>query len=247
MITRRQAIKATLFTGAAIAAAQPLRSLKAEPSPSPAASAAPAPTGPFKLPALPYAYDALEPHIDAETMMIHHDKHHAAYVAKLNEAVVADPALGTMSVEEILKNLDKVQESVRKAVRNNGGGHYNHSLFWQMMDPKGGGEPAGDLAKAITAKFGSFADFKTKFGKEALGTFGSGWAWLVLNGKELEIDSSPNQDSPLSQDKMPLLGVDVWEHAYYLKHQNRRPEYVEAWWNVVNWNFVSDRYKGGVS
>ena len=242
MITRRQAIKATILTGAAIAA-QPFRSLRAESTPAPSPSAAP--TGPFKVPALPYAYDALEPHVDAQTMQIHHDKHHGAYVAKLNEAAAAQPAIGTISVEELLKDLDKVPESVRKAVRNNGGGHYNHSLFWQMMKPKGGGEPTGDLAKAIATKFGSFADFKTKFGKEALGVFGSGWAWLVLSGKDLEIDSTPNQDTPLSQGKIPLLGLDVWEHAYYLKHQNKRSEYVQAWWNVVNWDFVQQRYTAG--
>jgi len=244
MITRRQAIKATILTGAAIAA-QPLRNLRAESSPAPSPGAPAAPAGPFKVPALPYAYDALEPHIDAQTMQIHHDKHHGAYVAKLNEAVAAQPTLGTMSIEELLKDLDKVPESVRKAVRNQGGGHYNHSLFWQMMKPKGGGDPTGDLGKAIAAKFGSFADFKKKFSKEAVGVFGSGWAWLVLNGKELDIDSSPNQDTPFSQGKLPLLGIDIWEHAYYLKHQNKRPEYVEAWWNVVNWDFVQERYKTG--
>jgi Fe-Mn family superoxide dismutase len=234
MITRRFAIKATLLSGAALLS----RELQAQPAPA----AAPAPTGPFTLPPLPYAYDALEPHIDAKTMEIHHDKHHAAYVAKLNAAVVSQPALGSESLEEILKKLDKVDESIRKAVRNNGGGDYNHTLFWQMMKPKGGGEPAGDLAKAITKTFGSFTAFREKFSKEAGGVFGSGWAWLVLSGKGLEIDSTPNQDSPVSEGKVPLLGLDVWEHAYYLKRQNRRPEYVEAWWNVVNWDFVGDRF-----
>ncbi|HEY3901816.1 MAG TPA: superoxide dismutase [Chthoniobacter sp.] len=237
MISRRQALKTTLAAGT-ILAAPALRKLKAQAPASPATAS----TGPFKLPDLPYAYDALEPHIDAETMHIHHDKHHAAYVKKLNDAVAQQPALEKMSIEEILKNLSGVNEPIRKAVRNNGGGHYNHSLFWQMMKPKGGGEPTGALAKAINRKFGSFAEFKTKFSKEAADVFGSGWAWLILDHKELEIDSTPNQDSPISTGKTPLLGIDVWEHAYYLKRQNRRPEYVEAWWNVVNWDFVGERY-----
>jgi superoxide dismutase, Fe-Mn family len=236
MITRRSAIKATILSGAALLS----RDLQAQQAPP--SAPAPAPAGPFALPPLPYGFDALEPHIDAKTMEIHHDKHHAAYVAKLNAAVVSQPALGSKSLEEILKSLDKVDESIRKAVRNNGGGDYNHTLFWQMMKPKGGGEPAGDLAKAIAKTFGSFAAFKEKFSKEAGGVFGSGWAWLVTSGKGLEIDSTPNQDSPVSEGKVPLLGLDVWEHAYYLKRQNRRPEYVEAWWNVVNWDFVSERF-----
>jgi Fe-Mn family superoxide dismutase len=244
MITRRQAINATLLTGAAIAT-QPWRNLWAEPTlPTPPTAPAPPPaTGPFKLPPLPYAYDALEPYIDAETMRIHHDKHHAAYVEKLNGAVATQPSLGTLSVEEILKSLDHVDEPIRKTVRNNGGGDYNHTLFWQMMKPKGGGEPTGELGKAIAAKFGSFADFKKKFGGEATGVFGSGWAWLILDGKNLAIDSTPNQDAPISQGKTQLLGIDIWEHAYYLKHQNRRAEYIEAWWNVVNWDFAEERYK----
>jgi Fe-Mn family superoxide dismutase len=246
MITRRQAIKTTLFTGA-ILAAQPLRDLRAEPSIVPTPTASPAPAGPFKLPPLPYAYEALEPYIDAQTMHIHHDKHHAAYVEKLNGAVALQPDLGALSIEEILKSLDKVNEPIRKVVRNNGGGHYNHSLFWQMMKPKGGGEPSGELAKAISDKFGSFADFKKKFTAEAGGVFGSGWAWLLLDGKSLAIDSTPNQDAPISQGKVQLLGIDVWEHAYYLKHQNKRPEYIEAWWNVVNWDFAEERYKGALA
>jgi len=234
MITRRFAIKATLISGAALLS----RDFQAQAAPTPA----PAATGPFTLPPLPYSFDALEPHIDAQTMEIHHDKHHAGYVAKLNAAVASQPALGSEPLEEILKKLDKVDEGIRKAVRNNAGGDYNHTLFWQMMKPKGGGEPAGDLAKAITKTFGSFAAFREKFSKEAGGVFGSGWAWLVVSGKGLEIDSTPNQDSPVSEGKVPLLGLDVWEHAYYLKRQNRRPEYVEAWWNVVNWDFVADRF-----
>ena len=243
MLTRRQAIKATLLTTGALAAPM-LRAVRAQsPSPRPTASAAPAPTGPFTLPPLPYGYDALEPYIDAKTMEIHHDKHHATYVKKLNEAVATQPALGKMSIEEILKHLTRVDEPIRKTVRNMGGGHYNHSLFWQMMKPQGGGEPQGDLATAIGSSFGNFADFKTKFSKEATEVFGSGWAWLVLDGKKLDIESTPNQDSPISTGKTPLLGLDVWEHAYYLKNQNRRADYIDAWWNVVNWDFVSDSYK----
>jgi len=241
VLTRRQAIKATLLTTGALAAPM-LRTLRAQsPSPQPAASAAP--SGPFTLPPLPYGYDALEPYIDTKTMQIHHDKHHATYVKKLNDAVAMQPALGKMPIEGILTHLSRVDESIRKTVRNQGGGHYNHSLFWQMMKPQGGGEPQGDLATALGATFGTFADFKTKFAKEAADVFGSGWAWLVLDGKKLEIESTPNQDSPISQNKVPLLGIDVWEHAYYLKNQNRRADYVEAWWNVVNWDFVSESYK----
>jgi len=213
-------------------------------SPAPEAKPSEAPSGPFKLPPLPYTYDALEPHIDARTMQIHHDKHHATYVKKLNDAVALQPELGQMPIEDILKNLGKVNETIRKTVRNQGGGHYNHSLFWQMMKPQGGGEPQGDLANALSTKFGSFAEFKTKFSKEAADVFGSGWAWLVLSGKkELEIVPTPNQDSPISQCEVPILGLDVWEHAYYLKNQNRRADYIEAWWNIVNWDFALESYK----
>ena len=244
MLTRRQAIKATLLTTGALAAPM-LRTLRAQsPAPEPASPApSPGSTGPFTLPPLPYGYDALEPYIDTKTMQIHHDKHHATYVKKLNEAVATQPALGKLAIEDILKHLSRVDESIRKAVRNMGGGHYNHSLFWQMMKPQGGGEPQGDLAKAIVSGFGTFADFKTKFSKEAAEVFGSGWAWLVLDGKKLDIESTPNQDSPISLGKAPLLGLDVWEHSYYLKNQNRRADYIDAWWNVVNWDFVSDSYK----
>jgi Fe-Mn family superoxide dismutase len=241
MITRRQAIKATILAGGALATPM-LRNLHAQ-APAPEAKAPEAPTGPFKLPPLPYAYDALEPSIDTKTMQIHHDKHHAAYVKKLNEAVVSQPSLGQMQIEYILKNLGKVDEPIRRTVRNQAGGHYNHSLFWQMMKPQGGGEPQGELAHALNAKYGSFAAFQTKFNKEAMDVFGSGWAWLVLSGQELEIEPTPNQDSPISQGKIPLLGLDVWEHAYYLKNQNRRADYIAAWWNVTNWDFVSERYK----
>jgi Fe-Mn family superoxide dismutase len=241
MITRRQAIKTALLAGGVLATPI-LREARAQ-SPAPDPQPAEAPTGPFTLPPLPYAYDALEPYIDARTMQIHHDKHHATYVKKLNEAVASQPDLGKMEIEDILKDLAKVNPPIRRAVRNQGGGHYNHSLFWQMMKPQGGGEPQGDLAAAMTASFGPYADFKTAFGKEAAGVFGSGWAWLILDGKKLEITSTPNQDSPVSAGKVPLLGLDVWEHAYYLKNQNRRPDYIAAWWNVVNWDFVADRYK----
>jgi Fe-Mn family superoxide dismutase len=197
---------------------------------------------PFTLPPLLYAYDALEPYIDAETMHIHHDKHHAAYVANLNKAVVDYPDLGKKSIEDLMKDLNDIPEKIRITVRNNGGGHYNHSLFWQMMKPGGGGEPSGDLAKAIDAGFGSFSAFKEQFTKAAMTQFGSGWAWLVLDDGKLKIEDTPNQDSPISQAKPVLLGLDVWEHAYYLKNQNRRADYVTAWWNVVNWDFVSERY-----
>lgn len=197
----------------------------------------------FELPKLPYAYDALEPHIDKETMNIHHTKHHNTYVTNLNNAIKGNAELENKSIEELLANLDAVPENIRTAVRNNGGGHANHSLFWEIMSPNGGGEPTGELADAINAKFGSFEKFKEEFKQAAIGRFGSGWAWLVVNNGELEIMSTQNQDSPLMEGKTPILGVDVWEHAYYLKYQNRRPEYVEAFFNVINWDEVARRYK----
>jgi Fe-Mn family superoxide dismutase len=196
----------------------------------------------FELPQLPYAYDALEPHFDKETMNIHHTKHHNTYVTNLNNAINGNAELEAKSVEELVSNLDAVPEAIRTAVRNNGGGHANHSLFWQLLSPNGGGAPSGDIADAITKKFGSFETFKDEFAKAAAGRFGSGWAWLVVNNGELEITSTPNQDSPLSEGKTPVLGLDVWEHAYYLKYQNRRPDYVSAFWNVVNWDEVTKRY-----
>lgn len=196
----------------------------------------------FELPQLPYAYDALEPHIDKETMNIHHTKHHNTYVTNLNNAV-AGTEFEYKTIEELVSNLDAVPENIRTAVRNNGGGHYNHSLFWQLLSPNGGGEPSGALLDAINAKFGSFSAFKDEFTKAATGRFGSGWAWLVVNNGELEITSTPNQDTPLSEGKTPILGLDVWEHAYYLKYQNRRPEYISAFWNVVNWDEVAKRYQ----
>ena len=182
----------------------------------------------FELPQLPYAYDALEPHIDKETMNIHHTKHHNTYVTNLNNAIKGNAELESKSVEELVANLDAVPEAIRTAVRNNGGGHANHSLFWQLLSPNGGGAPSGEIADAITKKFGSFDSFKDEFAKAAAGRFGSGWAWLVVNNGELEITSTPNQDSPLSEGKTPVLGLDVWEHAYYLKYQNRRPDYIGA-------------------
>lgn len=195
----------------------------------------------YELPQLPYAYDALEPHIDKETMNIHHTKHHNTYVTNLNKAVEGSE-LANKSVEELIADLDSVPESIRTAVRNNGGGHANHSLFWKLLSPQGGGEPSGDLKNAIESKFGSFDKFKEQFEAAGAGRFGSGWAWLIVNNGELEITSTPNQDSPIMEGKKPILGLDVWEHAYYLKYQNRRPDYMKAFWNVVNWNEVQKLY-----
>lgn len=249
MMTRRQAIKTTALASAALATIPAVmgQGMSSPPPESPMdilISTAPAP---FVLPPLPYDYSALEPMIDTETMHIHHDKHHAAYVTNLNKAVAETPELATKSVGDLLKNLDAVPEKVRNAVRNNGGGHYNHSLFWKMMKPNGGGNPTGDLAKAIDSSFGSLSTFKEGFGKAALSQFGSGWAWLVFDNGALKIEPSPNQDTPLSTGKIPLLGIDVWEHAYYLKHQNKRADYINAWWNVVNWDFVAARFSAGAT
>ncbi len=195
-----------------------------------------------ELPALPYAYNALEPHIDARTMEIHHSKHHQGYVTKLNGALEKHPDLGKLSVESLIADLDSVPETIRVAVRNNGGGHANHSLFWQIMAPKAGGVPGGDLAGAIDKTFGDFDQFKQQFSNAAATRFGSGWAWLVVTDGKLIIESTPNQDSPLMRGMTPILGLDVWEHAYYLKYQNRRPDYIAAFWNVVNWKEVADRF-----
>ncbi|MCZ8536036.1 superoxide dismutase [Paenisporosarcina quisquiliarum] len=197
----------------------------------------------YELPQLPYAYDALEPHIDKETMNIHHTKHHNTYVTNLNNALAGHDDLLSKSVEELIANLDAVPESARTAVRNNGGGHANHSLFWELLSPNGGGNPSGALAEAIDAKFGSFDAFKEEFAKAATTRFGSGWAWLSVNNGELELTSTPNQDSPIMEGSTPILGLDVWEHAYYLNYQNRRPDYIGAFWNVVNWAEVSKRYE----
>jgi superoxide dismutase, Fe-Mn family len=197
----------------------------------------------FELPPLPYAKDALEPHIDAMTMEIHHDKHHNAYVTNLNKALEGHPELQSKSLEDLLKSLDSLPEAIRGAVRNNGGGHSNHTFFWQIMGPNAGGAPTGDLANAINAAFGSFDNFKTQFAAAGAGRFGSGWAWLLVNPDgSVSITSTPNQDTPISEGKTPILGIDVWEHAYYLKYQNRRPDYIAAWWNVVNWAEVAKRY-----
>ncbi|MFD1864070.1 superoxide dismutase [Planococcus chinensis] len=197
----------------------------------------------YQLPELPYAYDALEPHIDKETMNIHHTKHHNTYVTNVNAALEGHEDLASKSIEELIANLDAVPESIRTAVRNNGGGHANHSLFWQLLSPNGGGNPSGALAEAIDSKFGSFEEFKTQFENAGKTRFGSGWAWLVVSNGELEVTSTPNQDSPVMEGKTPILGVDVWEHAYYLKYQNRRPDYLAAFWNVVNWEEVSKRFE----
>jgi Fe-Mn family superoxide dismutase len=196
-----------------------------------------------QLPSLPYDFAALEPHIDAQTMQIHHGKHHQAYVNNLNAALEKAPALAGKSVEELVGNLSAVPEDIRTAVRNNGGGHLNHSLFWKWMAPGAGGAPTGALAEAINAAFGSFDSFREQFAKAGVGRFGSGWAWLVNTGGKLSIESTPNQDSPMMEGKKAILGIDVWEHAYYLKYQNRRPDYITAWWNTVNWAQVAKDYK----
>ena len=195
----------------------------------------------FELPKLPYAYDALEPHIDKETMEIHHTKHHNTYVTKLNDAVKGTD-LESKSIEDIIKNLNSVPDDIRTAVQNNGGGHYNHSLFWEMLTPNAS-EPSGEVVDAISSTFGSLDKFKEEFAAAAAGRFGSGWAWLVVDNGELSIVSTPNQDNPLSEGKIPVLGLDVWEHAYYLKYQNKRPDYISAFWNVVNWYKVNELYQ----
>jgi Fe-Mn family superoxide dismutase len=197
----------------------------------------------FSVPDLPYAYEALEPYIDGQTMHLHHDKHHAAYVTNLNKALESAPELQNKSIEEILaNNCAAVPENIRTAVRNNGGGHINHTMFWEIMGPNAGGAPSGDIGAAINSTFGSFDTFKEKFNAAATTRFGSGWAWLIKSGKGLEIISTANQDSPVMDGNKPILGLDVWEHAYYLKYQNRRPEYIGAWWNVVNWTEVAKRF-----
>jgi superoxide dismutase, Fe-Mn family len=195
----------------------------------------------YELPKLPYDYDALEPYIDKKTMELHHTKHHQTYVDKLNEALAKHPDVADISLEKLLADLDSVPEDIRTAVRNHGGGHSNHSFFWTIMGPKAGGMPSGKIGEAITRTFTDFNKFKDQFTKAAAGVFGSGWAWLVLQDGKLEIVSTPNQDSPLMKGQKPVLGLDVWEHAYYLKYQNRRPEYIDAWWNVVNWKEVEKK------
>jgi len=240
MITRREAIKTTALITAA-AAVMPGALAQTN-------TAAPAAAAPFTLPALPYAVDALEPHIDARTMEIHHSRHHKTYVDNLNKAVAEMPQDKIINLGNLMKNLDSVPEKIRVAVRNNGGGHYNHDLFWRMMSKSGGGAPKAELAKAIDAAFGNFSAFQDTFAKAGLGRFGSGWAWLTWNKGKLEIVSTANQDNPIMGQAVagcegtPLLGLDVWEHAYYLKFQNKRADYIAAWWNVVNWDFVTERY-----
>ncbi len=263
MMTRRQALQTTVLVTAAATVAP--AALAQDPAPGKLGS------GIHVVPPLGYAFDALEPHVDARTMEIHHDRHHKAYVDNLNKAIAAHPdVLKAKTTEEMLRNLASVPDDVRTVIRNSGGGHFNHKLFWQMMKKDGGGEPKGELAKAIEKGFGSYGAFKEAFSKAALGQFGSGWAWLVatpgalINGSvPLTVEATPNQDSPvmlppiskdladfakdyspgkLTSAKVPLLGLDVWEHAYYLKYQNKRADYVAAWWNVVNWDFVAERY-----
>jgi Fe-Mn family superoxide dismutase len=200
----------------------------------------------FELPPLPYAEDALEPHIDARTMSVHHDKHHAGYTSKLNDALSGTDMEGK-SIEAILGNLTAVPEKIRTTVRNNGGGYANHALFWEIMKPNGGGRPTGQLAQAINSEFGSFEEFKQAFAEAAKTRFGSGWAWLYVENGNLAVGSTPNQDTPLMEGNTPVLGLDVWEHAYYLKYQNRRPDYVAAFWNVINWDEVADRYEKAIT
>jgi len=196
-----------------------------------------------ELPPLPYDYDALEPYVDEQTMRIHHDKHHAGYINNLNAALEKHASLADWSVEQLLSQLNQVPDDIRTAVRNNAGGHANHTLFWSIMSPNGGGEPGGDLGEAIVAKFGDFGSFKDQLSKAATTRFGSGWGWLSVDSKgQLVVESTPNQDSPIMEGRKPILGIDVWEHAYYLKYQNRRPDYVEAWWSTINWGEVAERY-----
>ncbi len=196
-----------------------------------------------EVPALPYDYNALEPHIDEQTMRIHHDKHHAAYVTKLNEALEKHADLQSKSIEKLLAGINSIPDEIRTAVRNNGGGHANHTMFWEIMGPKGGGAPTGAIGDAITSTFGGFDSFKEQMNKAGATRFGSGWAWLVESGGKLVVESSANQDSPIMEGKKPIIGIDVWEHAYYLKYQNKRPDYLAAWWNVINWDAVNKRLK----
>ena len=196
----------------------------------------------FTLPPLPYDFAALEPHIDAKTMEIHHGKHHQTYVNNLNAAIEKAPELASKSLDDLMRDPSKLPDAVRTAIRNNGGGHWNHSMFWQIMAPKAGGEPGGNLGPAIKSAFGDFAKFREQFSAAGVGRFGSGWAWLINTGGKLSITSTPNQDNPLMEGQKAIMGLDVWEHAYYLKYQNRRPDYISAWWNVVNWKEVEKRF-----
>jgi superoxide dismutase, Fe-Mn family len=240
MMTRREAIKAVALTAGAVAVAPSF--LQGAAADSNAASS----VYPFKVPDLGYPYDALEPYIDAQTMQIHHDKHNGAYVENLNKALAQAPeSVQKMSLDDLLLNLDKIPENIRTAVRNNAGGQYNHSFFWKLLKKNEGGKPGGELATAIDGTFDDFAGFQAKFSEAATKVFGSGWAWLVTDGKKIAITTTPNQDCPISkpnEKETPIFGIDVWEHAYYLKYQNRRPEYVKAFWNVVNWDYAAERY-----
>ena len=237
LMTRRQALATTLLSGAALSLLQPRGASAADPAP------ASEPTGPFTLPPLGYGYDALEPYIDTETMQLHHDKHHAAYIKKLNEALAGEAKdYAKMSIEELLTKVATMPEAIQKTVRNQGGGHYNHTLFWQMLK-KNGGDPSEQLAVALTTTFGSIEAFWTKFSEAATKQFGSGWAWLVVDeNKKLAVVSTPNQNSPISDKQTAILGLDVWEHAYYLKYRNKRPDYIAAFPKIVNWDFVNTRY-----
>jgi superoxide dismutase, Fe-Mn family len=242
MLNRRTALKHLGGAASALLFTESLRAVQASASQSPGATPPAAPTGPFKLPALPYAYDALEPNFDAETMHLHHDKHHQAYVNNLNAAVASHPELASKTAEELVADLNSVPEAVRTTVRNNGGGHANHSFWWPTLG-KGGSAPIGELAKAIDAKFGSLVGFQEQLSKAAMGVFGSGWAWLVkMPDGSIAIESTPNQDSVLTLGHKPVLGIDVWEHAYYLKYQNRRADYVKAFFQVLNWDYVSGQF-----
>jgi Fe-Mn family superoxide dismutase len=235
-LTRRELLKTAGMSAAALALAPLVAQAADDKKPA------------YTLPKLPYAYDALEPHIDKETMMIHHDKHHQAYVDNLNKFLSKQPALYGKPIEEVLRQPDKLDKDIKVAVLNNGGGHANHTLFWEVMGPKGGGKPTGALAKAIDGAFGSFDKFQEAFSAAAIGQFGSGWAWLTPIKGKLEIVPKPNQFTPLNDDHTPILGIDVWEHAYYLKYRNLRAAYVKAWWNVVNWSNVAERFaKAGKS
>jgi superoxide dismutase, Fe-Mn family len=237
MMSRREAIKTTALATAAAAVGQ-VKSTSAQPAPLPAPAA-----GPFALPPLPYAYDALEPYIEAQTVTIHHDKHHATYVANLNKAVADHAELGKKSVDELVRDLASVPEAVRTAVRNHGGGVANHNFYWLSLKKNEGAAPKGELLKAIEKKFSSFAAFQDQWTKAATTLFGSGWAWLTVDGsKELRIEATPNQDSPLTAGRTPLLTIDVWEHAYYLKYQNRRAEHIAAFYNLIHWDMVTERY-----
>jgi superoxide dismutase, Fe-Mn family len=236
LYTRREAFRLGVSSLAAAWFGSPFLSALAQ------TTIAPAPTGPYTLPQLPYSFEALEPRIDTLTMQIHHDKHHKAYVDNANKLLADQPELAKLSAEDLLKNLSKAPEAIRTGLRNNVGGHVNHSLFWQMMSPNGGGKPSGLLAEAIEKEFKSFDEFQKQFNDAAVKRFGSGWAWLTATDRKLEVFSTANQDSPITDGKVPLLGLDVWEHAYYLKYQNRRPDYVAAWWNLVNWDFVNEQF-----